>query len=121
MVMEKINNPFEDLQGDPEFIKYTQELNAVLEDILNIEPGDHPEIPEAVHRAIRVIYYGAVYAVQRTDTVIETMVEHAVNQRITEAAFFNLLVRRGIVTSDQWNNILVETTEALGGGQAGKA
>lgn len=121
MVTETINNPFEDLQDDAEFIKYTQELNAVLKDILHVEPGDHPEIPEIIHRAIKVIYYGAVYAVQRTDTVIETMVEHAVNQRITEAAFFNLLVRRGIVTPDQWNNILVETTEALGGGQAGKA
>lgn len=118
---EEINNPFEDLQNNAEFIQYTEELNEVLSDILDIEPGDHPTIPEAVHRAIRVIYYGAVYAVQRSDLVIETMLEHAVNQRITEAAFFNILVRKGIMTADQWNDILVETTEALGGGQGGKA
>ena len=101
--------------------EYLVEFKEVLERLLNTTPGEHPDIPEDVHRALRVVYATCEYALQKTEALVQALVEHAVDQRITESAYHRLLIGRKIFTPEEFQRILVQTTEMMGGDKAGTA
>ena len=100
---------------------YLIEFKETLSDLLNIEPGEHPELPERIHRALRLVYTVCEFGLQKIDGTIQALVEHAINQSITESTYHRLLVGRRIFTSDEFQKALINTTEQLGGGSGGTA
>ena len=98
---------------------YLTEFRESLAELLNTEPGEHPEIPEAIHRLFRLVYSTCEYSLQLAEAATQALVEHSVNQSITEATYHRLLITRKIFTPEEFQRTLVDTTERLGGGQAG--
>jgi hypothetical protein len=103
----------------PEELEYLVEFRQVLMDIMDVEPGLNPEVPEKIHRAFRLVYSACEYAIQKNEGLVQALVEHAVNQQISEATYHRLLVSKGIFTPEEYQRILVDTTEKLGGLKAG--
>ena len=85
------------------------------------EPGLHPEIPEKIHKAFKLVYNACEYAIQKNEGTIQALVEHAVNQQISESAYHRLLVSKGVFTPEEYQRVLVATTELLGGLKSGTA
>ncbi len=103
----------------PDELKHLAEFRQILTEIMDVEPGLHPEIPEKIHRAFILVYNACEYAIQKSDGVVQALIEHAVNQQISEAACHRLLVAKGIFTPEEYQRVLVDTTEKLGGLEAG--
>lgn len=111
----------EDLAHKEAEDEHLVEFRKVLEELLNTTPGEHPEIPEGTHRALRLLYSTCEYALQKTEAIVQAMVEHSINQTITESSYHQLLVGKRIFTPDEFQHILVRTTELIGGSKAGTA
>ncbi len=106
-------------EGAPEELEYLKEFRQILTEIMDVEPGLHPEVPEKIHKAFILVYNACEYAIQKNDGLVQAMVEHAVNQQISESAYHRLLVAKGIFTPEEYQRVLVDTTERLGGLEAG--
>ena len=105
----------------PNDLEYLTEFRQVLSEIMDIEPGLHPEIPEKIHKAFKLVYNACEYAIQKNEGTIQALVEHAVNQQISESAYHRLLVSKGVFTPEEYQRVLVTTTELLGGLKSGTA
>jgi hypothetical protein len=103
----------------PDELDHLAEFRETLMEIMDVEPGLHPEVPENIHKAFRLVYSACEYAIQKNDGLVQALVEHAVNQQISEATYHRLLVSKGVFTPEEYQRILVDTTEKLGGLKAG--
>ena len=115
-----MGNKLEEMTGEaPKELEHLKEFRQILMEIMDVEPGLHPEVPEKIHRAFRLVYNACEYAIQKNDGLVEALVEHAVNQQISESTYHRLLVAKGIFTAEEYQRVLVDTTEKLGGLKAG--
>jgi hypothetical protein len=115
-----MGSKLEEVTGEaPEELEHLKEFRQILMEIMDIEPGLHPEVPEKIHRAFRLVYNACEYAIQKNDGLVQALVEHAVNQQISESTYHRLLVAKGIFTPEEYQRVLVDTTEKLGGLEAG--
>lgn len=103
----------------PDEVEYLADFRKVLAEVMDIDPGLHPEIPEKIHKAFRLVYSACEYALQKNDALVAAMVEHAVNEQLGESTLHRLLIQKGIFTPEEYQRALVSTTELLGGLKAG--
>ena len=95
--------------------KQAKAIHGVIMEILETEPGSHPEISERLHLALRAAITGAMYSLELLDGLALELDDHAYNQKITEKALLKLLIDKGITNADEYHQKLIEVTATISG------
>ena len=96
-----------------------KQVHGVVTEILQTEPGKHPEISERVHLALRAAISGAMYSLELVDGLAIEFDDNLHNQKIVNKALLKLLIDKGITNADEYHQKLIEVTEAIGEGKVG--
>lgn len=99
--------------------KHAKAIHGVVIEILNTEPGSHPEISERLHLALRAAISGAMYSLELLDGLALELDDHVFNQKIADKTLLKLLIDKGITDADEYHQKLIEVTSTIGGENVG--
>jgi len=99
--------------------KQAKAIHGVIMEILESEPGSHPEISERLHLALRAAISGAMYSLELLDGLALELDDHMFNQKLADKALLKLLIDKGITNADEYHQKLIEVTATIGGEHVG--
>ena len=99
--------------------KQAKAIHGVILEIMDSEPGSHPEISERLHLALRAAISGAMYSLELLDGLALELDDHMFNQKLAEKALLKLLIDKGITNADEYHQKLIEVTATIGGDHVG--
>lgn len=94
-------------------------IHGVILEIMDSEPGSHPEISERLHLALRAAISGAMYSLELLDGLALELDDHMFNQKLAEKALLKLLIDKGITNADEYHQKLIEVTATIGSDNVG--
>ena len=97
------------------------ELSKLMREVLDIEPGEHPEIPELLHKVIRSMLTTLVYVLNLAEETRHESIQHQLDQELNDTALHRIFIHLGTFTPDMYQKALVDVTEEIGGRDAGQA
>ncbi len=97
------------------------ELRHVMREVLETEPGQHPEISETIHKVIKAMLTSLVYVLNLSEETRHVLTQHMLDQELSDLALHKIFNELGLFSPDMFQKALIQVTEELGGTKAGKA
>lgn len=97
------------------------ELRKLMRGVLDIEPGDHPEIPEMVHKVMRSMLTTLVYVLNLAEETHHEFVQHRLDQELNDMALHKVFNDLRVFGPDTYQQALIKVTEEIGGRDVGQA
>jgi hypothetical protein len=96
-------------------------IHGVVMEVLETEPGKHPEMSKRLHVALRAALSGAMYSLEQVAGLALEFDDNIFNQQVVNKAVVKLLIDKGITNADEYHQKLIEVTETIGGETVGKS
>lgn len=109
------------LQLSEHEISQVLQLRDVMREVLNTEPGQHPELPELIHRLIKALVTTVIHLLREQEQVVMELAQHKLDQEINETALLKIFADLGVFGPDTFQKAVVQATEELGSINIGKA
>ncbi|MCK5292819.1 MAG: hypothetical protein KAR39_12490 [Thermoplasmata archaeon] len=106
---------------NPEDVEEVIELREVMRQLLDTEPGHHPELPTTIHKIIRAMLTTLVYTLNLTEEIRHEVTQHRLDQELSDSALHKIFKELGLFTPDTFQKAIVQVTEELGATNVGKA
>jgi hypothetical protein len=97
------------------------ELREVLRRVLETEPGQHPEIPETIHKVLKAMLTTLTYVTNVAEELNREVGQHKLDQGISEAAMLSIFTDLGLFGPETYQQAIINATEKLGQIDTGKA
>jgi hypothetical protein len=97
------------------------DLRKLMRQVLDTEPGHHPEIPETIHRLLKAMLTTLTYVTNMTEIMNHELAQHKLDQGISEAALLRIFFDLGVFAPETYHGALIQATEDLGQIDTGKA
>lgn len=92
-----------------------------MREILETEPGHHPELPETIHKVIKAMLTSLVYVLNLSEETRHVLTQHKLDQELSDLALHKIFNELALFSPDMFQKALVQVTEKLGETNVGKA
>lgn len=105
----------------PKDLEDVKEVRKMMREVLDTEPGHHPDIPETIHKVIRSMLTTLVYVLNTSEETRHELTQHNLDQRLSDSALHKIFNDLNLFGPDTFQKALVQVTENLGEANIGKA
>lgn len=97
------------------------DLRRVMHQVLNTEPGLHPELPETIHKLLKALITSLLQTATSCEELRHELAQHKMDQGVSEAALLGLFMDLGLFNPETYQQAVAHATEKLGGINVGQA
>lgn len=105
----------------PEDVEEVLELREVMRELLETEPGHHPELPLTIHKIIKAMLTTLVYTLNLAEEISHDLTQHRLDQELSDLALHKIFKELGLFNPETFQKAMVQVTEELGTDNVGKA
>jgi hypothetical protein len=99
-------------------ITYTSDMVA---EVMDIEPGHHPDIPKKIHVALRSMIASLLYVTTVAEETVLELLQHKLDQDLHNKALLKILIDLGVISADVYQKTLVKIAKNIGEMDVGTA